>query len=153
MLCLVPLFLSFWIFKKIPGPLCIFKNFEFLGHFLSLLAKVSDRNWFRANQNFSDSFRYLYPSQCETFRTNPKNVLYLVWWKTVKNRSDLIGFNLRQLSEWIRTNPKLSFQSESIRMNPRLEWFKLILVENSVWINLISDWFGLVRIHSDCCSD
>ena len=28
------------------------------------LAKVSDRNSFRANQNYSDSFRYLYPRQC-----------------------------------------------------------------------------------------
>ena len=28
--------------------------------------KVSDRNSFWANQNYSDSFRYLYPSQCES---------------------------------------------------------------------------------------
>ena len=41
-------------------------------------AKVSNRNSFRANHNYSESFRYLYPSQCESFRTNPKNVLYLV---------------------------------------------------------------------------
>ena len=27
------------------------------------LVKVSDRNLFRANQNYSDSFRYLYPNQ------------------------------------------------------------------------------------------
>ena len=60
---------------------------------VSSLAKVSDRNSFRANQNYSNSFRYLYQSQCESFWTNPKNVLYLVWWKTVKNRSDLIRFN------------------------------------------------------------
>ena len=47
-----------------------------------------------------------------------------------------------------------SNQSEtkfSIRINPRSEWFGLILIENSVWINPSSDWFGLVRIHSDCC--
>ena len=42
------------------------------------LAKVSDRNSFRANQNYSDSFRYVYPSQCELFQNNPKNFLYLV---------------------------------------------------------------------------
>ena len=42
------------------------------------LAKVSDRNSFRASQNYSNSFRYLYPNQCGSFRTNPKNVLYLV---------------------------------------------------------------------------
>ena len=39
------------------------------------LAKVSIRNSFRSNQNYSDSFRYLYPSQCESLRTNLKNVL------------------------------------------------------------------------------
>ena len=38
------------------------------------LAKVSEPV-FRAYQNYSDSFRYLYPSQCESFRNNPKNVL------------------------------------------------------------------------------
>ena len=42
---------------------------------MGALAKVSDRNSFRANQNYSDSFRYLYPSQCESFRTNLKSVL------------------------------------------------------------------------------
>ena len=118
------------------------------------LAKVSGSNSFRDNQNYSDSFRYLYPSQCESFRTNPKNVLYLVWWIMVKNRSDLIRFNPRQQSEWVRTNPKSSFQSESIRMNPRSEWFGLILIGNSVWFNPSSDWFGLktwLRIHSDSC--
>ena len=53
--------------------------------------------------------------------------------KTVKHRSNLIRFNSRQLSEWIRTNPKPSFQSESF------------------WPPIHSDWFGLVRIHSDSC--
>ena len=77
------------------------------------LAKVSDSNSFRVNQNYSDSFRFLYPSQHESFRTNLKNVLYLLWWKTVKSRSDLVRFNPRQQSEWIRTNPKPRFQSKS----------------------------------------
>ena len=66
------------------------------------LAKISYRNSFRAIQNYSDSFRYLYPSRCESFRTNPKNLLYLVWWKTVKNRSDLIRFNPKQQFEPIQ---------------------------------------------------
>ena len=121
------------------------------------LAKISDRNSFRANQNYSDSFRYLHPSQCESFWTNPENVLYLVWWKTVKYRSNLIRFNPRQQSEWIRVNPKPSFQSESIRVNPRSEWFGIILFEYSVWINPSSDFnsilfsvYGLLpRIKSD----
>ena len=114
------------------------------------LAKVLDWNLFRVNQNHSDSFRYLYPSQCESFRTNPKNVLYLIWWKTVKNQSDLIRLITRFQFEWIRTNPKPSFQSRS---------FGLILIENSVLINPRPDWsgfdldwklgLGLVWIHSD----
>ena len=62
------------------------------------LGKVLDRNLFRVNQNYSDLFRYLYPSQCESFRTIPKNALYLVWWKTVENQSDLIwGINPNQV--------------------------------------------------------
>ena len=111
------------------------------------LAKVSDRNSFRANQNYSDSFRYMHQSQCESFRTNPKNVLWFVWWKTVKNRSDLIRFNLRQLSEWIRTNSKPSFQSElgliqgfiSIRINPNHFDFGFIRIDR-----IRSDWFFTV---------
>ena len=53
--------------------ICI-KRFKTFLHVTSL-AKVSDWNSFRVNQNYSDSFRYLYLSQCESFRTNPKNVL------------------------------------------------------------------------------
>ena len=48
---------------------------------ITALAKELDWNSFRVNQNYSDSFRYLYPSQCERFRTNPKNILYLPWRK------------------------------------------------------------------------
>ena len=127
------------------------------------LVKVSDWNLFRVNQNYSDSFRYPYPSQCESFRTN---------------QSDLIRLTPRHQSEWIRTNPKpsfqsrsirinpssdwsqLNFQSEWIRMNPRSERFGLILIENSLWINpsldcfgliwienMVPDWFGFIRIN------
>ena len=41
----------------------------------STLAYGSDRNSFETNQNYSDSLRYLYPTHCESFQTNPKNVL------------------------------------------------------------------------------
>ena len=126
--------------------------------------KVSHWNSFRVNQNYSVSFRYFYSSQCESFRTNPKNVLYLVWWKTVKNQSALIQLIPRHQSEWIRTNLKPNFQSrtiqinlssdwskpnlqsESIRMNPRSEWFGLIMFENSVWSNPSLDLFVLIWI-------
>ena len=140
--------------------MCVYFFKSYYSSSSSSLQKISDRNLFQANQNYSNSFRYLYPSQCESFRINPKNVLYLVWWKMVKNRSDLIRFNLRQHFEWIRANPKSSFQSRSIRINPILGWFKLnfrsesiriiptldsfrlILIENSVCINQNPDWFG-----------
>ena len=90
-------------------------------------AKVSNWNSLKVNQNYSDSFRYLYPSQSESFSTNPKNVLYLVWWKTVKNQSDLIRLP-RQQCEWIR-------------INPTSDWFGLI------WIaNLVSHSFEFIRI-------
>ena len=49
----------------------------------------------------------------------------------------------------IQINPNLNwskpnFQSESIRIIPTLNSFVLILIENSVWINPSSDWFGLI---------
>ena len=121
-------------------------------HLESSLVKVLDWNLFRVNRNYSDPFRYLYPSQCESFQTDPKNVLYLVWWKTVKNQSDLIRLIPRHQSDQSETKfsiqiilsldwSKPNFQSESIRMNPRSEWFGLIRVD--------LDWklsFGLIRI-------
>ena len=104
----------------------------------SSLAKVSDWNSFWVNQNYADSFRYLYPSQCESFRTNPKNVLYLVWWKTVKNQSDLIRLIPKHQSEWIRTNPKPSFQSRSIRsIRPRID-SNQIFNQNQSKVGMIS---------------
>ena len=48
---------------------------------------------------------------------NSKNVLYLIWWKRVKNQFDLMLLNRRNKSEWIRT--KLS-----IRINPSSNWSK-----------------------------
>ena len=104
------------------------------------------------------------------FWTNPKNVLYLVWWKIVKNQSDSIRFIPRHQSEWIQTNPKPSCQSEfgliqtefSIRINlnqsvsfrPRIhsDWFWLKTRFRSIRPRTYSDWklgFGLVQIHSD----
>ena len=110
--------------------------------------KVSDWNSFRVNQNYSDSFRYLYPSQCESFRTNPKNVLYLVWWKTVK-RSDLIRFNPRQLSEWIRNQVFNPDQSDLGFVRIDSDW-KFGLDQSELGLiriaNLVSDWFRFIRI-------
>ena len=113
------------------------------------MAKVSDRNSFRTNQNYSDSFRDLYPSQCESFRTNPKNVLYLVWWKMVKNRSDLIRFNPKQLSEWIRSN--YPNESEPIRnqvLNLNQSELGMIQTEFSIKINPNHPDLGFIQIDS-----
>ena len=70
----------------------------------SSLAKVSDLNLFRVNQNYSDSFRYLYPSQCESFRTNLRNVLYLFWIRINPNQSELglisIDLDWKMVSDW-----------------------------------------------------
>ena len=97
------------------------------------LVKVSDRNSFRANQNSSDSFWYLYPSQCESFLTNPKNVLYLVWWETVK------------------INPTYSDSIRCTNLNesePRFQLLGLIQTEFSIRINLNHCDLGLVQNHS-----
>ena len=128
----------------------IFLHFVRLFLKIKTLAKVSDRDSFRANQNYSDLFRYLYRSQGESFRINPKNVLYLVWWKTVKNQSDLIRLILRHQSKWIRANPESKVGIIRIDSDWKfgLDQSKLGLIR----IDL--DWklgFGLVRIHLDWC--
>ena len=76
----------------------------------------------------SDSLQYLYSSQYESLRTNPKKILYLVWWVTVENQSDLIRFN-----------PRLQFEPCL-----RSEWIRLgfIRIKNLVLIG--SDFFGMV---------
>ena len=109
---------------------------------ISRLAKVSDRNSFRANQNYSDSFRYLYPIQCESFQTNPKIVLYLVWCKTVKKQFVSIQFNLRHQSKWIRTNTNKVF-------NPNQSKFGIIQTEFSNRINSNESEIGMIRMDSD----
>ena len=121
-----------------------------LGSILSLLivkCRILFKNWYYFI-NFTMKFpgesiglKFI-PSQCESFRTNPRNVLNLVWWKTVKNQSELI---LRYQSEWIRTNPEPSFQSRSIRINTRTEWSKPNFQSESIRIITTLDWFGLIR--------
>ena len=43
----------------------------------------------------SESFQAIPESVSESLRTNPKNGLYLVWWKTPKNQPNLFWFNSR----------------------------------------------------------
>ena len=66
---------------------------------LGSLAKVSDWNSFRVNQNYSDSFRYLYPSLCESFQTNPKKRFMF---RLMKNGQKSIRLIPRHRFEWIR---------------------------------------------------
>ena len=61
----------------------------------------------------SELFRVIPESVSDSFRINPKNVLYLVWLKTAKNRpkySDSIRGIIPNKSE-------PSFQSKLIRIN------------------------------------
>ena len=69
-------------------------------------AKVS--NW-NLNPNEPEQFRNLFPKHSESFLTNPKNVLYLFWRKTVKNQSKLIRLTLCQSEESIQMNPNEVF--------------------------------------------
>ena len=113
---------------------------------ISFLSKVSDWNSFRVNQNYSDLFRYLYSSQCESFRINPRNALYLVWWKTVKNQSDLIRLILRHQSEPIRNQVFNPDQSKSIRapIDPNRIFNQNQSESFRPWID--SDWIGFIRV-------
>ena len=89
------------------------------------LAKVSDWNSFRINQNYFNSFRYLYPSQCE--------------------------LGLIQTEFSIRINPNES-KVGMIRIDS--DWkFGLDQYETGlIRINLDCKLgFGLVRIHWDWC--
>ena len=101
------------------------------------LATVSDRNSFRANQNYSDICIRANASQSEPIRKT-------FWISFVENAWKLIRLNPRFLSAWIQVN----FQSEWIRINLDMDLFLIRM-------NQCSDWFAfkrienLLRIHSD----
>ena len=107
---------------------------------LESLAKLSDRYSFRVNQNYSDSFRYLYPRQSESFRTNQKNVLYLVWQKTLENQSDLIRLIPR-------INPNESEPIRSQFFNPNESELGFIETELLFRINPNESEVGMIRIN------
>ena len=118
------------------------------------LAKVSNWNSSRVNQNYSEPMRII-PNRSEKRFVS----------RLMKNGQKSIRLIPQYRYEWIRTNPKPSFQSRSIRINliwidpnrifnkNKSEWirgrrFKLILIENSVWIHSSSDWFRLIWIEN-----
>ena len=106
---------------------------DFEKRFVSPLAKVSDWNLFRVNQNYSDSFWYLYPSQSESFRTNPKNVLFLPWQK----------YRIEIHSESIRIIP--IFVSEPMRIIPNQSEKRFISP-----LAKVSDWNSF-RVNQNYC--
>ena len=80
------------------------------------------------NQNYSESFRYVYSSQFESIRINPKNVLNLVCWKHLKiisAQSDSIRELYLNESERIRSK-------FSTRMNQNQTGHGLIKTEYSI---------------------
>ena len=90
----------------------------------------------------SELFQAIPESVSELFRTNLKNVSYFIWWKTVKNSSDLIRFNQRHQSELIRTK-------FLIRINPSSDWIKLDFQLESIHIIPTSDLLGIIQIHTN----
>ena len=73
-------------------------KFELL--IITSLANISDCNLLRANQNYSDLFRYLYPSQCESFEPIRKTFCTSFDEKQAKmnrNSYDCLGLNFNPI--------------------------------------------------------
>ena len=81
----------------------------------------------------------------------------IAWWKTVKNKSDLIRLIPRHQSEWIRNQvfnaisdwSKLNFQSELIWIVPTLGSFvfdRFLSNETQNVFRIGLEWFALARI-------
>ena len=86
---------------------------------------LDQRKFFWINKTFFNSKKYfLWPQIKEMF----------LWFKET-----VFSVCIHSIPNTINPN----FQSESIRIIPPLDSFGLILIENSVWINPSSDWFGL----------
>ena len=107
--------------------------------FTASLAKASDSNSFRGNQNYSDI--------CIRANANHSEKRFIP--HLMKNGKKLIRLNPRQLSEPIRnqaSNPNRSeaklIQTEfSIRINPNHSYLGFIRIESSVWIDFFLPFF------------
>ena len=127
--------------------------------FIPIQSELIRYLYIRANANHSEpiwkTFCILFDENGEkSIRLNPINSETSI--RMNPNQSETkFSIQINLSFDW----PKLNFQSESIRMNPRSERFGLILIENSVWMhpssdwigliwieNLVSDWFGFIRI-------
>ena len=94
---------------------------------MAALPKVSDRNSFRANQDYSDSYRYLYPNQSE------KRFVSCM----IKNGQKSIRLNPRHQSELIGGRNDLDLFWSKIRIGSIQDRIDLD------W-KLDSDSFGLM---------
>ena len=65
--------------------------------------------------------------------------------KNGKNQSDLIWLIPKDQSEWIQNNPKPSFQSRLMRINPISNWSKPNFQSESIRIIPTLDPFGLIQ--------
>ena len=95
--------------------------------------KVSNRNSFRANQNYSESFRYLYPSQCESIWTNPN--------------ADSFGLILIHSDRSLGLS-RINFHALFNKRDSKFvsDWLGLIRIGSDIDIGMIlnsSDWLGM----------
>ena len=112
--------------------------------FVSFIFLAKDSDWYliRGNQSFFELCRNMIPNHSESFRTNSKNVVYLDWWKTVQNQSDLIRFIPSEF-EWVRTK-------FSIRIIPTSDTFGLKIRFRSIGARIDLDSGGLMpRIEAE----
>ena len=87
------------------------------------LSKVSDWNSFRVNQNYSDSFRYLYPSQCESFRSWIHSDWFWlkIWFGSIQNRID---WDWSVLKTWFRIHLHWCYGTNRIKSDWILTIFR-----------------------------
>ena len=93
-------------------------SFDWLG--MNFYTKLSNRNSFQANQKYSESFWYLYSSQCESIRSIRKTFWISDW-----------IFSLDQsVSDWFWFIP-----IENL-LRIRSDWFPLARIQISEWIGI-----------------
>ena len=101
----------------------------------------------------SELFRFIPISVSEPMRIIPNQSEKRFVSRFIKNGQKSIRLNPNNTETSIRINPiwdwsKPKFQSKSIRIIPTLDSFGLILIENSVWNNPSSVWFGFIWIEN-----
>ena len=118
---------------------------QFEKRFVSCMTKNSQKS-IRLNPINSDTLIRLNANQSESFWPWIHSEWF--WLKIrfgwIRTRIDSHWSEFKNKSDLIRLIPR--HQSESIRIIPTLDSFRMILIENSVWIDPSSDWFALIWI-------